>query len=579
MVTMTSSTDRTTAYALAVTGGEILAGPHVRDACQRHLDDLKTGAARGLRFDAEAADRAFRFFRKILRVQAGSDFVPFELLDWQAFIVGSLFGWSCADGTRRFSEAFVETGKGSGKSPLAAGIGLYMMIADGEMAAEVYAAATKKDQAMVLFRDAVAMVETSPQLSRRITKSGVEPVWKLSYPKKRAFFKPLAKGDGGESGPRPHAGLIDEIHEHRNGDTIAMVKAGFKGRRQPLLFQITNSGSDLETVCYELHAHGALVAAQDLEDDKFFAYICALDEDDDPLNDEACWPKANPSIGHTIALDYLRGQVADAKALPSRENGVLRLNFCRWTEAPNTWIGRDVWRTREHDLALDDYLGRRVWLGLDLSYGDDLTALALVFDRELPDGEIGYDLFVEFWKPKGVIAEHEKEHRAHYGKWAERGFLQTPPGPRLKLRPIADRLAEIAEDFDVQVLAYDRYRVKDLEADLQSLGIELAMTEHPQGFRRAKDTDLWMPESVLEFENAAVEGRLRTPAHPILRWNVMSATVREDPAGTGNKHLDKRKSTGKIDGAVAAVMAVGAAKNLLDEHSGTGRVTQGYVNV
>ena len=201
----TTSRDPVTRYARGVVTGKIVAGPHVRDACRRHLRDLEDGPARGLFFDREAVARAIGFFRDVLVLNGGEyEGVPYEPLGWQSFILGSLFGWNGPDGYRRFRVAYIETGKGSGKSPLAAGIGLYGMMADGEARAEVYAAATKKDQAMILFRDAVAMVDQSPQLTRRIHKSGVGAnAWNLAYLQQGSFFRPISADDG-QSGPRPH---------------------------------------------------------------------------------------------------------------------------------------------------------------------------------------------------------------------------------------------------------------------------------------------------------------------------------------------------------------------------------------
>lgn len=272
-----TSADPVAAYAQAVVRGKAAAGPHVRAACARHLRDLKGGAARGLKWDRAAATRAIGYFRDVLRLAGGEhEGKPFILEPWQAFIVGSLFGWKGPDGYRRFRVAYVEAGKGAGKSPLAAGIGLYGMTADGEPRAEVYTAATKKDQAMILFRDAVAMVDQSPALASRLVKSGSNPTWNLADLRTASFFRPVASDDA-QSGPRPHIALLDEIHEHRTGNVVEMMRAGTKGRRQALVFMITNSGHDRASVCYDYHEYGAKVSAGEVEDDSFFAYICGLD--------------------------------------------------------------------------------------------------------------------------------------------------------------------------------------------------------------------------------------------------------------------------------------------------------------
>lgn len=572
--------DPATAYARDVAEGRVTAGPHVRAACRRHLRDLEEGPARGLRWDAAAARDAVDRCRDLYTVEVGDASVPFEPLPWQAFVRGSLFGWrrfdrDLGEEVRRFREAYVETGKGSGKSPLAASIGLDGMFCEPGQRLEIYSAATDRDQAMILYRDAVSMVQRSPML-RLLTKTwGVEPnVWQMLNQKTGAVFKPIPRSV--KSGYRPYFAIIDEVHEAISADLIDMQRRGFKGHRSPLLFMITNSGSDLQSVCYELHEHAVRVAHGDVEDDTFFGYVCALDEGDDPFRDETCWEKANPSLDVTPGRAYLRRAVEEVRGLPSRENAVRRLNFCQWTDAPDGWLTREVWEGCEHPLRLEDYAGRECHAGLDLSYGDDLTALALVFPWRREDGETVFDLFVEFWKPAETLAQHERMHRFPYRSRVGQE-LSAPPGPRLKLQPVAQRLAQVAARHNLQAVAYDRYRIKDLETDLKSLGVTLPLVEHPQGFRRrlvsedwqhAADAakrkawaaaQLWMPHSVQLMENAAVERRLRTPPNPLLRWNVMSVMLRQDPAGTGNGHMDKRSSLGKIDGAVAAAMAIGAA--------------------
>lgn len=583
-----------TEYARDVVDGRLPAGPHVRNACARHLKDLEKQAEKGLVWDLAAADRVLRYFPTVLTVLKNKRIVPFELLEWQAFIVGSIFGWKRrpseeelaeydlepGDLVRRFTTAYVETGKGSGKSPLAAGIGHYMLLSDGEPAAEVYAAATKKDQAMILFNDAVAMRKNSPALKDKLIPSGVNPVYKLTHYSSGSFFKPISNDDG-QSGPRPYCALVDEVHEHKDRSTITMLEAGFKFRVSPLLFLITNSGSDKKTVCGEYHDHSVAVVAGEREDEGLFAYVCALDEGDDPLSDESCWPKANPSLGQTIKRDYLRRQVANANALPGNQNTVLRLNFCVWTEADTAWITRKAWQSREvEDLVVEDFEGAEGYGGLDLSFSRDLTAHAAVFPETVA-GVVNLYAFVDFWTPADTLAAREEKDRVPYGKWVEAGHLIATPGKVIKLANVAHRMAYFARHFDWRGTAYDAYREKELADDLEELGFEDVaelMHEHPQGFRRAKlygpdgrpvkdpetgkvaDNPLWMPGSVEALENAILEERLFVKLNPVLRWNVGAAVARPDPAGTGGKVFSKLKATGRIDGLVALAQAVGMAE-------------------
>lgn len=545
-----SRRDVVTRYAASVADGKIVAGPHVRDACRRHLKDLEEGAARGLYFDLDKALRAIGFFADVLRLNGGEfEGKPYELLDWQAFIVGGLFGWIGADGYRRFRSCYVETGKGSGKSPLAAGIGLYGMMADAEPGAEIYAAATKKDQAMILFRDAVAMVDHSPELSKRITKSGTGlNVWNLAWLDKRSFFRPIASDDG-QSGPRPHISLLDEVHEHKDGYVIEMLKAGQKSRRQPLQFAITNSGTNKQTVCWDYHEYGAKVCAGQLKDDTFFAYICALDEGDDPFKTEKCWAKANPSLRHGLpGMRYLREQVAQARGMPSKESIVRRLNFCQWVEAESPWIGSDVWFGCEEKFDIAMLHGRRCYGGLDLSSTQDLTALVLNFEPTAADPH--WRQLEWFWLPGDGLFDKADKDRVPYVVWRDAGHLGTTEGRAINKLAVVRQLAEIAAAYDLQAVAYDRWRIEDLKMILDQEGISLPLVPYGQGF---KD----MAPAVDEYERRLLNKLVRHRGNPVMTWCAANAVVMTDPAG--NRKVAKEKANGRVDGIVAAIMATGAS--------------------
>lgn len=592
------SGDDVTAYALDVVAGDIIAGPHVRAAAQRHLNDLDTGAERGLWFDVDAAADFFGFCEALCTVLVDGATAPLILSPAQRFKYGSLFGWKREDGWRRFQTAYIEEGKGNGKSPGAAAVGLYGLVADGEERAEIYAAATKKDQAMILFRDAVSMRANSPDLRAALVPSGGNPVWQLTNLRTASFFKPIANDDG-QSGPRPHFALVDEVHEVKDKYTIEMLKAGFKARKQPLLFMITNSGSDRNSVAYEYHTHGIEVVNGDKQDDSFFAYICALDDGDDPLNDESCWIKANPELGVVIKADYLRKQVDAARMLPSYQNTVLRLNFCVWTDADRAWITRGAWEACEVSeknptpdaglgrrrsvtvLREEDFRGQQAWGGLDLSWSQDLTARALTFKETIAGEEHLYS-FLKFWTPEATLRQRSNQDWKdpdHYKRWADAGFLIPTPGKVVPMQAIARQLDQDQRDYALEFVAYDRYRHKDLEDRMAEEGYSPPMLEHPQGFRRFSKIDeklahargwydeagkiienpLWMPGSIEAWEHAIVEGRFHTPFNPVLRWNVASVVPQDNPSGTGDKIFNKRKATSRIDGAVACAMSVGGA--------------------
>ena len=556
-----SSDDPVTSYAASVVNGEIVAGPHVRATCSRHLRDLEKGGDRGLRWDIEAANRAQEFFPAILRLSEGQfEGEPFRLHPAQAFIVGSLFGWKRADETRRFRRAYVEQGKGNGKSPLAGGIGLYGLVADGEPGAQVFAAAAKMDQARILFNDAVAMVRQSPELERRLTPTGINPVNNLAWIERGSFFRPVGRDTGKTgSGMRPHCVLIDELHEHPNRDTLEMLERGFKFRRNPLVFMITNSGSDRNSVCWEEHEHAVRVAHGEIEDDTTFSYVCALDAGDDPLEDPSCWIKANPLLGVTITEGYLADVAAQAKAIPGKSNGIRRLHFCQWTDSETAWISRELWDACEDPkMTLEDFEGQECWIGLDLGATKDMTARVIVFrDGEDVDGRQKFAMFAHGYTPADTLHGRVREDRAPYDVWVDQGHLTATPGKLVRFDHVAADIVHLASRFDILAIAYDRWLIRNFEMTLDEMGVTLPLIEHPQGPSRRKDSPLWMPESINQFEGLLLDHRLRIAANPALRSAVASSTFWTSPAGL--RRFEKQRATGRIDLAVAAAMAVGAA--------------------
>lgn len=596
-----SSLDRTNAYASGVLSGEIVAGPHVRNACQRHFDDLKSGAQRGLQFDVESADRVFGFFESVLRLSEGQfEGLPFQLQPAQAFIVGSLFGWKRADGTRRFRRAYIEQGKGNGKSPMAGGVGLYGLLGDGEAGAQVYAAAAKREQAGILFADAVKMVRASPSLAKRVEFSGGPGrEYNMAHHASGSFFRPVSRDTGKSgSGPRPYFILADEVHELPDGKILEMLERGFKFRREPLMFMITNSGSDRGSACWSEHEWAIKVASGNVNavtdptyvgevlDDSTFAYVCAMDDGDDPLNDPGCWMKANPLLGVTITEEYLAGVVAQAKNIPAKQNGILRLHFCVWTDAESAWMSREVIDPLMQDFDPHEHAGKKVYQGLDLSQSRDITAKASVVvtgeievDGVNKEGERvrlrkpTFDAWIEAWTPGDSIHAREMRDRIPYSTWARDGHIHAPQGQNINYRHVAQALAEDDKEFEVQLVAYDRYAFRRFEYEVDELGLSINFVEHPQGgTKKGKPTEemikaakaagkeaegLWFPASLRLLEDAMLEGRIRFKKNPVLVMAMMSAVTEEDK--WENRWLSKRRSINKIDAAVAMVMAIGAA--------------------
>ncbi|WP_210261281.1 terminase large subunit [Enterovirga aerilata] len=581
-----------------------MAGPHVRNACRRHIEDLKRKDIVWHWGDGEkgSGSHALRFFEEKLKLSEGQfENLPFRSVPAQDFIIGAVFGWKRLDGTRRFRRAYVEQGKGNGKSPLAGGIGLYGLMADGEAGAEIYSAGATKEQAGILFRDAVKMVDKSPDLDKRLRRSGGPGrEFNIAYLAKSSFFRPVSretKKTG--SGPRPHFALVDELHEHADAGIIEILERGFKFRRQPLLLMITNSGSDRNSVCWVEHEHAVRVAAGnpdakdgdafylgEIIDDTTFSYVCALDDGDDPLKDPACWIKANPLLGVTITEEYLAGVVSQAKQMPSKLNGILRLHFCQWTDAETAWMTRAALEPVLHEFDPAEHRDAEIWIGCDLSQNKDITALAAVVktgEVEVEaerDGRVQivrkptFDAWIEAWTPGDTIAARELQDKQPYRLWAQQGHLNAPKGQSIRFDHVAQAVAEYAHGYKVVCLAYDRYAFRrGFEPECEKLGLSIEFVEHPQGGTKkgqpteamaaaaarsgAKAEGLWMPGSLRELEDAILERRIRLRKNPVLISAMMSAVTDSDR--WGNYWLAKERAVNKIDAAVALCMALGAA--------------------
>lgn len=586
--------DETTGYARKVVAGEIVAGPLVRLACERHLRDLANGHERGLCFEVEAAQRVIRFFRKVLKVDVeaiGPDGsvvtrqVPFDPQPWQCFIIGSLFGWKNVQGLRRFRRAYTEIAKGNGKSPMAAGIGHYMLLYCGKRQAEVYSAATDLDQASILFRDAVSMRNASATLRRKLDTRGKNPVTELKTFDQRAgcFFKPIAAEKKGKSGIRPYCALVDEVHEHPDNSVIEMMRAGFKGNQEGLMFEITNSGFDKKTVCGQEHDMSVDILKGVIENDAWFAFIACLDDDDDPFADETCWPKANPNLHVSIHPTFIREQVNEAKGMPSKEGLVRRLHFCEWTESENTAIPRKLWEACEGKVdpkKLTD-AGYPCFGGLDLSRTRDLTAFTLTWVLEAIKDQWKFASYTWFWTPAATLAERAKKDRAPYDVWVKQKYLIAAPGPRIRFSYLAGELAKLNAIHQPVMIGGDQYGLEQLSEALEQIGETLPIEVHPQGFQHrvlgeregeqvedsgAEKIKLWMPDSINKFEAALLESRITVAINPVMR--MCAGGVVYEQNRTGHRMFAKDKATTRIDGMVSQAMSIGVATCGVDPGGG-----------
>lgn len=562
--------DHVTDYARKVLAGEIIAGRLVRLACARHVKDVEGGASRGLKWDVAAANRAIGF-AKFLRLPEGDK--AFELQPAQKFIVGSLFGWKGPDGYRRFRYAYVEMGKGNGKSPLAGLIGLYGLVADGEPSPEVYAAATTRDQASIMFRDAKRMAENSRDLSGRLEIHEHN----IANFKNGGWFRPLSSEHRGLDGKRVHFGLIDEVHEHPNSMVCDKVRAGTKGRRQALIFEITNSGHDRQTVCWQHHEYSRKIVEGMLADDAWFGYVCGLDPCEahvkegrtmpvdgcaacDDWRDEKVWRKANPLLDVSVTMKYLREQVHTAIGMPTAEGIVKRLNFCIWTETQSAWISSDLWARGVSPVDFSS-LVREGWAcfgGLDLSNRFDLTAFVLLFrgptvaseDPTKPAVAV-HKLVPFFWIPEAIADKKEKADRVPYRLWQSQGFLRFTAGDVTDYGEIERFIRdEIVTKTPIRGIGYDPYQATQMAINLQNFGVQVQdFTQNTRNFHEPCET----------FERLLAEGKLHHGGHPVLTWNAGNVEIKLDLENRKRPVKPDQYSPKKIDGIVAALMALGVS--------------------
>jgi phage terminase large subunit-like protein len=540
-----------TEYAEAVTGGSIVTGRLVRLAAERHLRDLDRS---DIYFDEDAAQFAIDFFPFLILSGGDEEEKPFVLDISQQFIIGSIYGWKTRDGLRRFRVAYIEEAKSNGKSPLAAGIGLFMLVADGKERAQVYSAAVDRDQAQILFRDAVAMVDRSPTLSERLTRSGGKgKEWNLADLSTGSFFRPISSehtGGRGKSGPRVHCGLLDEVHEHPSPIMVNMMHANAKGK-ESLIVEITNSGYDRASICYQHHELGERVLTGVAEKDDWFFYICGLDpcerhrlegaampdddcDDCDDWRDESVWVKVNPLLGSAVSWKYVRSQVSDAIAMVGRRNIVQRLNFCLWTNQNTRWISDEVWNKNDAAPVLEG----DCFAGLVVNSSFDIATLVLWFPRTK-------SVLPFFWIPRQFVEEHPD---GPYLSWEGEDALTITEGGVTDHSAIREKIQELEKQHHIRTITTKRWNARDLQTSLIDEGFDV--TEASDGM---KD----MSPGSKELEKLLADGEMKHGGHPVLRAHAFNAAVKTD--AEGNMRPNPEESAGNITGVQALVMAIGQA--------------------
>jgi phage terminase large subunit-like protein len=524
-----------------VLAGRILVSKYVRQAVQRHVKDLECGSQRGLYFDrddAEFAIKCFSFFKHSKGKWAGQ---PFVLSPWQQFIVWCLFGWKRKGGIRRFRRAYIEVARKNGKSTLLAGFGIILLALDGEQGAEVYSAATKKDQARIVFSEAKRMVKSSPELKEFIKSYRNN----MNVPETESKFEPLSSDANSLDGLNVHGGIVDELHAHRTREVWDVLDTATGSREQPLLITITTAGFNQEGICYEVRGHCTDILAGLFEDDSYFAFIACIDDEDD-WQDESCWVKANPNLGVSASLEDLRDKFRRAVRSAAARNNFLCKHLDRWTQQAELWLPIERWDACAANIDIAALANRECFIGIDLADKLDLNGACFIFPPAL--GERWQMLF-RFWMPEDVMHQRCEEGQWHYKDWAERGLIQLTPGNVSDYDAVREDLIGQMKNFDVRQIGYDPYNATNFATQLASAGFE--MVEVPQRMSH-------LSEASKEFEAMIIAAKVQHDGNAVSRWMANNVQIEKDKNGNIRpiQPKDRRK---KVDGIVAAVIALSRA--------------------
>jgi phage terminase large subunit-like protein len=543
-------------YIEDVTSGKLVACEFVKLAIQRHLNDLERD---DIYFDEDAAIHFLKFSAlcKYTKGQLAKEKRNIEFTPQQVFRYWCLFGWKRSNGTRRYRRAYFEVARKNGKSEEAAVVSLYLTIFDKEEGAEVYCAATTMGQARMVHDAAMVMARKikndSPRLDALINLTGGGRTGgNISIIETNSKCEPLPANDDKLDGLNPHGGIIDEYHAHKTSDLLEVIQTGMGSRVQPILFIITTAGFEKQYPCYSEERKLAVEVLRGIKtDDSLFTVIYTLDEGDD-WKDENVWVKANPNIGITPTFEYMREQCDQAinKGV-SKEVQFKTKNLNVWTDSSMAFISDDVWK--KCGTELPDLKGRYCYGGLDLAAVSDMNAFVLIFPP-IKENEPTW-IMPFFWIPKNTI--ERKNEIGNFRQWKRDGFIREAGEDVINQKIIIKDILEISKDYDIKSFAFDRFLAYNgIIQDLQDAG--LTGFEFGQGFRS-------MSQPTKEFEGLVLGGNIG--------GNV---EISVDPAD--NIKMDKKKSREKIDGMVAAVMALGCMSAFEEEDTTSIYETRGIIS-
>jgi phage terminase large subunit-like protein len=495
-------------------------------------------------YDRTKADRAVAFIQSLRHtkgVWAGKQFL---LLGWQEQIIRDLFGIVKADGYRQFNTAYIEIPKKNGKSELAAAVALLLTCGDFEERAEVYGCAADRQQASIVFEVAADMVRMCPSLNRRVKILAATK--RIVYLPTNSFYQVLSAEAYSKHGFNIHGVVFDELHTQPNRKLFdVMTKGSGDARAQPLFFLITTAGTDQHSICYEQHQKAKDILEGRKHDKTFYPVIYGADENDD-WTDAKTWKKANPSLGHTIALEKVKAACESARQNPAEENSFRQLRLNQWVKQAVRWMPMEKWDLCDFPVDETALEGRVCYGGLDLSSTTDITAFTLIFPPRDEDDK--FSVLPYFWLPEETLDLRVRRDHVPYDVWERDGFIQTTEGNVVHYGYIEAFIEDLGKRYNIREIAFDRWGAVQMVQNLEGMGY--TVVPFGQGFK-----DMSPPTK--ELMKLVLGRGIAHGGHPTLRWMMDNIFIRTDPAG--NIKPDKQKSTEKIDGAVATIMALDRA--------------------
>lgn len=528
-----------TRYMDGVLSGEIVAGHWVKRACQRQKDDLERDWE--YTFNEDKAEHICAFVELLPHIKGkwARERRKIELEDWQVFTLAVVFGWVHKEtGLRRFTEVYQEVARKNAKSTISAGVALYSAFADGEQGAEVYTAATTRDQAKIVFGDARLMAEREGGLRSAL---GVEvQAHRLVCIDSASKLEPLSAEGSTLDGLNVHCAIIDELHAHKRRDVYDVIDTARGSREQSLLWCITTAGTDRSGICYERRTHACQVLDGVTKDERLFGIVYTLDEGDDPL-DPAVWPKANPNYGVSVLPDDMESAARKAEAMPSAMANFLTKRLNVWVNASSPWMDMQAWdKCADPTLTLEKMKGLPCWIGLDLASKVDVAAVVRLFK----DGDV-YHLIPEFYLPERAL---EVSTNSQYDGWRRSGWLRVTEGEVTDYDAIEDQIEKDMAALTVQEVPFDPWQATQLSSHLLAKGVPMVE------FRQSTGN---FSEGMKTLEALVLTGKLRHNGNPMMTWMISNTVYRPDEYE--NVRPRKERPENKIDGTVAAIMALSRA--------------------